>query len=51
MTSIVGIRRIEVIFEGTADHAGTKPLLAPHKAIHPDRSNGFFDWRVNMLGV
>jgi beta-ureidopropionase / N-carbamoyl-L-amino-acid hydrolase len=26
VTSIVGIRRIEVVFEGEADHAGTTPL-------------------------
>ena len=26
VTSIVGIRRIEIIFEGEADHAGTTPL-------------------------
>jgi beta-ureidopropionase / N-carbamoyl-L-amino-acid hydrolase len=26
VTSIVGIRRLEVVFEGSADHAGTTPL-------------------------
>jgi beta-ureidopropionase / N-carbamoyl-L-amino-acid hydrolase len=33
VTSIVGIRRIEVIFEGAADHAGTTPLGLRHDAL------------------
>ena len=26
VTSIAGIRRIEIVFEGAADHAGTTPM-------------------------
>ena len=33
VTSIVGIRRIEIIFEGTADHAGTTPMTLRHDAL------------------
>lgn len=33
VTSIVGIRRIEVAFEGEADHAGTTPLGLRHDAL------------------
>lgn len=33
VTSIVGIRRIEVVFEGEADHAGTTPLGLRHDAL------------------
>lgn len=33
VTSIVGIRRIEVVFEGEADHAGTTPLDLRHDAL------------------
>ncbi|WP_022721256.1 Zn-dependent hydrolase [Rhodopseudomonas sp. B29] len=33
VTSIVGIRRIEVIFEGGADHAGTTPLHLRRDAL------------------
>jgi N-carbamoyl-L-amino-acid hydrolase len=33
VTSIVGIRRIEVIFQGEADHAGTTPLDLRHDAL------------------
>jgi beta-ureidopropionase / N-carbamoyl-L-amino-acid hydrolase len=33
VTSIVGIRRIEVIFQGEADHAGTTPLGLRHDAL------------------
>ena len=33
VTSIVGIRRIEVWFEGEADHAGTTPLALRHDAL------------------
>jgi N-carbamoyl-L-amino-acid hydrolase len=33
VTSIVGIRRIEIIFEGAADHAGTTPLPLRHDAL------------------
>jgi beta-ureidopropionase / N-carbamoyl-L-amino-acid hydrolase len=33
VTSIVGIRRVEVIFEGAADHAGTTPLGLRHDAL------------------
>jgi beta-ureidopropionase / N-carbamoyl-L-amino-acid hydrolase len=33
VTSIVGIRRIEVVFEGAADHAGTTPLGLRHDAL------------------
>lgn len=33
VTSIVGIRRIEVIFDGAADHAGTTPLGLRHDAL------------------
>jgi beta-ureidopropionase / N-carbamoyl-L-amino-acid hydrolase len=33
VTSIVGIKRIEVIFQGEADHAGTTPLGLRHDAL------------------
>ena len=33
VTSIVGIRRLEVIFQGEADHAGTTPILLRHDAL------------------
>src|SRR5258708_26331485 len=33
VTSIVGIRRIEVVFQGEADHAGTTPLGLRHDAL------------------
>jgi N-carbamoyl-L-amino-acid hydrolase len=33
VTSIVGIRRIEVVFHGEADHAGTTPLDLRHDAL------------------
>ncbi len=33
VTSIVGIRRIEVVFDGEADHAGTTPLELRHDAL------------------
>jgi N-carbamoyl-L-amino-acid hydrolase len=33
VTSIVGIRRIEVVFEGEADHAGTTPIALRHDAL------------------
>ena len=33
VTSIVGIRRIEITFEGAADHAGTTPLALRHDAL------------------
>jgi N-carbamoyl-L-amino-acid hydrolase len=33
VTSIVGIRRLEVIFQGEADHAGTTPLGLRHDAL------------------
>ncbi len=33
VTSIVGIRRIEVVFEGEADHAGTTPMALRHDAL------------------
>jgi beta-ureidopropionase / N-carbamoyl-L-amino-acid hydrolase len=33
VTSIVGIRRIEIIFQGEADHAGTTPLQLRHDAL------------------
>jgi beta-ureidopropionase / N-carbamoyl-L-amino-acid hydrolase len=33
VTSIVGIRRIEIVFEGEADHAGTTPLGLRHDAL------------------
>jgi beta-ureidopropionase / N-carbamoyl-L-amino-acid hydrolase len=33
VTSIVGIRRIEVVFEGEADHAGTTPMAFRHDAL------------------
>ena len=31
--SIVGIRRIEIIFQGEADHAGTTPMALRHDAL------------------
>jgi beta-ureidopropionase / N-carbamoyl-L-amino-acid hydrolase len=33
VTSIVGIRRIEIVFEGAADHAGTTPMSLRHDAL------------------
>jgi beta-ureidopropionase / N-carbamoyl-L-amino-acid hydrolase len=33
VTSIVGIRRIEVVFEGAADHAGTTPMALRHDGL------------------
>jgi N-carbamoyl-L-amino-acid hydrolase len=33
VTSIVGIRRIEIVFEGAADHAGTTPLALRRDAL------------------
>ncbi len=33
VTSIVGIRRIEIIFHGEADHAGTTPMALRHDAL------------------
>jgi N-carbamoyl-L-amino-acid hydrolase len=33
VTSIVGIRRLEVVFQGEADHAGTTPLNLRHDAL------------------
>ena len=33
VTSIVGIRRIEITFEGAADHAGTTPMALRHDAL------------------
>jgi N-carbamoyl-L-amino-acid hydrolase len=33
VTSIVGIRRIEIVFEGDADHAGTTPMNLRHDAL------------------
>jgi N-carbamoyl-L-amino-acid hydrolase len=33
VNSIVGIRRIEIVFEGEADHAGTTPLHLRHDAL------------------
>ena len=33
VNAIVGIRRIEVVFEGEADHAGTTPLGLRHDAL------------------
>ncbi|WP_426435384.1 Zn-dependent hydrolase [Bradyrhizobium genosp. P] len=33
VSSIVGIRRLELIFEGEADHAGTTPLHLRHDAL------------------
>ena len=33
VTSIVGIRRIEIVFEGAADHAGTTPMRLRHDAL------------------
>jgi beta-ureidopropionase / N-carbamoyl-L-amino-acid hydrolase len=33
VTSIVGIRRIEIVFQGEADHAGTTPLDLRHDAL------------------
>jgi N-carbamoyl-L-amino-acid hydrolase len=33
VTSIVGIRRLEIVFEGEADHAGTTPLHLRHDAL------------------
>ncbi|MBR0932697.1 Zn-dependent hydrolase [Bradyrhizobium jicamae] len=33
VSSIVGIRRLEIIFEGEADHAGTTPLQLRHDAL------------------
>jgi beta-ureidopropionase / N-carbamoyl-L-amino-acid hydrolase len=33
VTSIVGVRRIEVMFQGEADHAGTTPMALRHDAL------------------
>ena len=33
VTSIVGIHRIEIVFEGAADHAGTTPITLRHDAL------------------
>jgi len=33
VTSIVGIRRMEVVFQGEADHAGTTPMALRHDAL------------------
>jgi N-carbamoyl-L-amino-acid hydrolase len=33
VTSIVGIRRIELVFQGEADHAGTTPMELRHDAL------------------
>jgi beta-ureidopropionase / N-carbamoyl-L-amino-acid hydrolase len=33
VSSIVGIRRIEIVFEGAADHAGTTPMALRHDAL------------------
>ncbi len=33
VTSVVGVRRIEIVFEGAADHAGTTPLALRHDAL------------------
>src|ERR1700676_480280 len=33
VTSIVGVRRIEVVFQGEADHAGTTPMGLRHDAL------------------
>ena len=33
VTSIVGIRRIEIVFQGAADHAGTTPMTLRHDAL------------------
>jgi beta-ureidopropionase / N-carbamoyl-L-amino-acid hydrolase len=33
VTSIVGIRRIEIVFQGEADHAGTTPMDLRHDAL------------------
>ena len=33
VTSIVGIRRIEIVFQGEADHAGTTPMGLRHDAL------------------
>ncbi|MEI9923453.1 MAG: Zn-dependent hydrolase [Bradyrhizobium sp.] len=35
VTSIVGIRRIEIVFQGEADHAGTTPMALRHDALVP----------------
>jgi beta-ureidopropionase / N-carbamoyl-L-amino-acid hydrolase len=35
VTSIVGIRRFEVIFQGEADHAGATPMALRHDALVP----------------
>jgi len=33
VTAIVGIRRVEITFEGAADHAGTTPMTLRHDAL------------------
>jgi beta-ureidopropionase / N-carbamoyl-L-amino-acid hydrolase len=33
VTSIAGVRRIEIVFEGAADHAGTTPMALRHDAL------------------
>src|SRR5665213_1474123 len=35
VTSIVGIRRFEIIFQGEADHAGATPMTLRHDALVP----------------
>ena len=35
VTSIVGIRRFEIIFQGEADHAGATPMALRHDALVP----------------
>jgi N-carbamoyl-L-amino-acid hydrolase len=35
VTSIVGIRRFEIVFQGEADHAGATPMMLRHDALVP----------------
>jgi N-carbamoyl-L-amino-acid hydrolase len=35
VTSIVGIRRFEIVFQGEADHAGATPMALRHDALVP----------------
>ena len=35
VTSIVGIRRVEIVFQGEADHAGATPMALRHDALVP----------------
>jgi N-carbamoyl-L-amino-acid hydrolase len=35
VTSIVGIRRFEIVFQGEADHAGASPMALRHDALVP----------------